>query len=98
MNIKDTNMEVGLGFMLIALKMNPVLIQGILDPDENKEALRSALLHLGYLEQAADLVINHPRKLLWPYLLKFFEGKSSSTIYECIMIISKMEILKDPGD
>jgi hypothetical protein len=48
---------------------------------------------LKYSEEASDLIVKFPAKLLWPELLKFFEGKSPETITDSIKVLSKMDIV-----
>ena len=38
-----------------------------------------------------------PQKFLWPELLNFWRTKSSQTIDDCVDVMSKMDILADPG-
>jgi hypothetical protein len=39
----------------------------------------------------------YPSKFLYPDLIKFFDGKPSSMVCDCVRILSKMNILDDPG-
>ena len=98
LNIKDADMTVGKGFMILALKMNPSLLQGIVTSAANSASLVEALMHSGFASDPALMISKNPSKFLWPQLLKFFKGKSQTTVCECIHILSKMDILKDPGD
>jgi len=57
-----------------------------------------ALLFLGFSEANAKLMASSPKKFLWRDLLKFFRGKIDQTISDCVKVLDKMEILKDPGE
>jgi hypothetical protein len=59
--------------------------------------LQAALQTLGYPERAVEIIIKMPQKFLWPELLKFWRTKSSQTIDDCVDVMSKMDILADPG-
>lgn len=39
----------------------------------------------------------HPRKFLWLELLQFWKGKTKEVVTECTLVLSKMDILSDPG-
>ena len=55
------------------------------------------MLLKGFSEEAAKLIIEMPKKYLWTELLNFFRGKQESTINDLIIILSKIDILSDPG-
>ena len=57
-----------------------------------------ALKHIGFKEDDAKLMASSPKKFLWRDLLKFFRGKIDQTISDCLKVLVKMEILKDPGE
>lgn len=38
-----------------------------------------------------------PLKFLWPDLLTFWKSKSPQVISDCVDVMSKMNILADPG-
>jgi hypothetical protein len=42
-------------------------------------------------------ISRYPKKFLWSHLLEFFKGKQERNVTEYINILSKMEILNDPG-
>lgn len=40
---------------------------------------------------------NYPKKFLWLELMQFWKGKTNDVVRECTMVISKMDVLSDPG-
>lgn len=83
--------------MVLALKLNPAIIKGILNFKSNSTHLEKALSMAGYSQAAVKCFIREPGKLLWPELLSFFDGKLEEQRAECLTILSKLPILSDPG-
>jgi hypothetical protein len=79
------------------LKIDPSKLGDIMSYQNNRESLLKALDHLKFSKASALVIISSPKKFLWVDLLKFFEGKTDQLIRDCIMILSKMEVLSDPG-
>jgi len=52
---------------------------------------------LRFSEESSKIIANYPKKFLWPELLEFFQGKTDKLIDEFILILSKLEIITDPG-
>jgi len=46
---------------------------------------------------SAKIIADHPSKFLWPGLLAFFKGKISKVVDDCMIILSRMDILQEPG-
>ena len=42
-------------------------------------------------------IADHYEKLLWPILLDKLLGKPEKLILDCLIILSKMNIVSDPG-
>ena len=96
-HICDTRTSVGEGFMLFALKVNPYVIKDIIDYNGNTAALSNALVHSGYPQEAAEVMAKQPSKFLWLELMKFWKGKTDDVVKEVTSILSKMDVLADPG-
>ena len=83
--------------MILALKINPKLLHEIVGCGHNLEVLYKVFCDLGFSEQSARFIQSHPSKFLWVELLKFFEGKPQTIVYDCVKILSKVVIFEDPG-
>ena len=96
-HICDTKSRVGDGFMLFALKINPHVVKDIINFNGNVAALSSALSYYGYPIEAAQVMACHPRKFLWLELMQFWKGKNKDVVNECTLVLSRMDVLSDPG-
>lgn len=75
-HISDTKGAIGLGYAILALKINPALIQNILSYQSNGQHLMKALELSAFSKASAELFARYPSKLLWPQLLAFLQGKA----------------------
>ena len=71
-HIQDTKTQVGIGYMILALKTNPALTHSIVDIRDNNETLLSVLESLGYSRDSSQILVKYTTKLLWPKTLEFF--------------------------
>ncbi len=87
----------GQGFVLFGIKINPSAIKVVFNKIDFKDQLQGALQTLGFPERAVDIISKMPQKLLWPELLSFWRSKAPQLIEDCVDVMSKMDILADPG-
>ena len=59
---------------------------------------RGLLLGRGFQPAAVNAMCQQPRKFLWPDLLAFWNDKSPETVTQCAEILTRMDVLTDPGD
>lgn len=97
LHIKDKKASVEKGFMLFAIHLNPNALHDIIIFDKNKSVLIETLIYLGFNEQCSNIISETPSKFLWSDLLSFFKGKLDSMITQCVLILNKMDIVRDPG-
>lgn len=69
----------------------------IFNSGKYKGPLEGALEHLSYPVLAISTICKMPQKFLWPDLLTFWKSKSPQVISDCVDVMSKMDILADPG-
>ena len=96
-HIADHCLKVEVGFIMFALRFNPSIITDILAFHNNIQTMSQALTILGYPKSASDIMSHHPQKFLWPQLMKFWRDKTHDTINDCCIVLSKMDIVSDPG-
>ena len=87
-----------IGFILFGLKLSPAILQSIIKFDENEKSLEKALTHLGFTQSTSRIMSEHPQNFLWPSILKFFKGKTETIVNEITLLLSRIEVLKDPED
>jgi hypothetical protein len=83
--------------MMFAFKVNSHLLASIAYSEQASEELAKTLHKLGFTESASIIMKANPKKFLWPDLLKFFEGKPQSMVEDCVRVLSKLDLLEDPG-
>ena len=80
LHIKDTESNIGTGFVLFAMHINPKELHGMFNSLQNKLNLRDALNIKRYPASSVNIIGLYPEKFLWPELLHFYEGKSDEVI------------------
>ena len=97
-HIKDVQSAVTPGFVAFALHLNPAVLKGIVTVGDGLLSLRRVLLDRGFKEAAVSAMCLYPAKFLWQDLLAFWADKSPDVVTQCVEILSRMEVLTDPGE
>ena len=96
-HIMDVKENVEVGFMAFGLKYDPTRLRQLVSLHNHETRLVEALKLQSFSPKAAVVIATHPHKLLWPQLLKFFNGKTTQNVEDCVTILAKMDISTDPG-
>ena len=54
-------------------------------------------MYLGFSGDSASIMSINAKKFLWPELLEYFKGKTEENIQDLIKLISKIDVIQDPG-
>ena len=83
--------------MIFGIKFNPSILKNIVTFQNNDKVLQETFRFLGFTNDCSEIMSTSPSKFLWSGLLQFFKGKLTSTISDCVNLLSKMDVLSDPG-
>ena len=94
---KDSNEPLSPGFILFALHLKAKILNGIITCTTTKDALKHALSILNFPISTCMQITMFPDKFLYPELLTYLKGQSSDMVELLVTVLSKMNILTDPG-
>lgn len=91
---KDVEEPLGKGLILLALQLNPMILQGL--SIKGLRNLNPALETLGVPSNMRHVILNAAEKFLFADLIRTLIGKSEETGYMLAQIIAKSDVLTSP--